>query len=115
MPGQAVRGDRNRRLSGLGRVALRHERMLCRHALVAADPVVLWVSSDRISRLDLDDDQAIADLYLVALVMGLGVEDCNGGTVREGLLRVWLTSLTRNEVSRKGCRHAEEVSAGVQA
>lgn len=32
-----------------------------------------------------------------------------------GLLRVWLTSLTRDGVPRKGCRYAEEVSAGVQA
>jgi hypothetical protein len=32
-----------------------------------------------------------------------------------GLLRVRLTCLSRDEVSREGCRYAEEVPAGVQA
>ena len=33
----------------------------------------------------------------------------------QGLLSVGLTSLTRDEVPREGCRYAEEVPSGVQA
>jgi hypothetical protein len=39
------------------------------------------------------------------------VDDYNEG----GLLHVRLTFLSRDEVSREGCRYAEEVPAGVQA
>ena len=58
---------------------------------------------------------SLADVAVLVLLLAL-VRMLNATPMSLlGLLQVRLTSLTRDEVSREGCRYAEEVPRGVQA